>query len=110
MTYRLWDVVVIPFPFVDSTQSKPRPVLVLSSNSFAEENNHLVGTMITSATHDPWAGDTPIKDLTSAGLKKESIIRLKLFTLDLQLNPRKIGGLSLEDQREFQRKQRTYLF
>ena len=109
MICKLWDVAVIQFPFVDSPKSKPRPVLVLSSEAFGEENNHLVATMITSAGHEPWAGDTEINDLQRAGLKKPSIIRLKLFTLDLQLNPRKIGELSGEDQKSFRRKQQTYL-
>ena len=109
MSYNLWDVVVIPFPFVDKLKSKPRPVLVLSTEVFAQENHHLIATMITYANHQPWAGDTPIEDLQAAGLQKRSIIRLKLFTLDLQLEPRKIGRLSRNDQQNFRRKQESYL-
>ena len=109
MVYSLWDVVVIDFPFTDSTKSKPRPVLVLSSESFADQNKHLITTMITSATHYPWAGDTPIDDLESAGLQKPSIIRLKFFTLDLQLKPRRIGCLAGRDQECFRENREQFL-
>ncbi|MGZ8237012.1 MAG: hypothetical protein ACXW1Z_15385 [Methylobacter sp.] len=42
-------------------------------------------TMITSAKHTAWPLDTPIENLTAAGLPVPSIIRLKLLTLDNRL-------------------------
>ena len=32
--YERFDVVVVPFPFVDSPTTKPRPALVLSTRAF----------------------------------------------------------------------------
>src|SRR5579864_5729053 len=74
------DVVVVPFPFTDSPQSKRRPALVLSRKSF-NQGGHTVLTMITSAQHQPWPGDHPIADLTVAGLRAPCTVRLKIFTL-----------------------------
>lgn len=102
MIFKQWDIAVLPFPFVDTPQSKLRPVVILSNEAFTKETSHALATMITSTTHSRWPGDTPISDLEKAGLKKPSLIRLKLFTLDLRLAVKVIGSLSARDQRTFQ--------
>lgn len=98
MTCKQWDIAVIPFPFVESPKTKPRPVLVLSNTCFIDKNGHFVAAMITSAMHTAWHGDTPITGLSEAGLKKKSIIRFKLFTLDMRFQPRIIGSLNKKDR------------
>lgn len=101
MTCKQWDVAVVPFPFVDTRKSKPRPVLILSNENFIEETGHSIAAMITSAEHAQWLGDTSIINLEESGLKKNSIIRLKLFTLDMRFEPRVIGQLSKSDKANF---------
>lgn len=101
MNCKPWDVVVVPFPFVEKAMQKPRPVLVLSGQEFASQNGHFAGAMITTAQDTSWLGDTPIENLESAGLPKPSVIRLKLFTLPKQANLRIIGMLDLQDQTSF---------
>jgi mRNA interferase MazF len=56
--------------------------------------------MITTATHQPWALGVSIADLSLAGLKAESIVRMKLFTLDYSLIVRRIGHLGEADADE----------
>lgn len=98
MTYKQFDVVVVPFPFTDSTTTKKRPALVISdATTFNQPVSKSVMAMITTATHSPWALDVPITDGTSAGLKAKSIVRMKLFTLDDALVIKKIGKLSKTD-------------
>lgn len=109
MICKQWDVAVVPFPFVDTIKSKPRPVLIVSKENFITENNHCIATMITSSSHIKWAGDTVITNLDNAGLHKESIIRLKLFTLDMRLAPRVIGKLSDKDKKAFLNNFSTYI-
>ena len=83
MTYKMFDVVTVPFPFTDSKNSKRRPALVLSSEkTFNSTIGHSVMAMITSAKNKPWPLDVEIKNLGKAGLPAESVIRMKLFTLD----------------------------
>ncbi len=99
MIYNQFDIVVVPFPFVDSPISKRRPAIILSSKKeFNQTTKHSIMAMITSARNIPWPCDINITDLTSAGLKKASVIRMKLFTIDHKLILEQLGSLSKKDQ------------
>ena len=104
-----WDVVVVPFPFTEKAGTKRRPALALSSRVF-NENGHTILAMITTKSHFPWPGDTPIADLAAAGLHAPCIVRLKLFTLDNRLFIRRSGRLSEEDQKTVTKALHAYLF
>ena len=89
MIYEPFDVVVVPFPFTDSAQTKRRPALVLSQTSnFGNKIGHSVLAMITSKNNAPWPLDCEIMNK-----------RMKLFTLDNRFIIRKIGQLSDKDQK-----------
>ncbi len=99
MTYKQFEVVVVPFPFTDKTATKKRPALILSdASNFNKSAKKSVMAMITTTTHSPWALDVTISDLASAGLKKPSIVRMKFFTLDDVLVIKKIGKLAPLDR------------
>jgi mRNA interferase MazF len=97
--YEQFEVVTVPFPFTDSSATKRRPALVLSSaaafNTFVERS---VMAMITTATHSTWVLDVPISNLQEAGLKVPSVIRMKLFTLDHALILKRVGHLAIVDR------------
>jgi mRNA interferase MazF len=98
--YEQFDVVAVPFPFTDAKQAKRRPALVLSSGTtFNGKIIHSVLAMITSARNSPWPLDVEIGDLAPAGLAVESVVRMKLFTLDHRLIARTLGHLSDADRR-----------
>ena len=104
MIYKTFDIILVPFPFSESSISKKRPALVLShAASFNIPCNHTVLAMITSAQHNQWQLDTIILDLLSAGLPKESVVRMKLFTIDNQLIIKKLGTLGAHDQKTIQK-------
>jgi len=86
-----WSVVVVPFPFSESAEVKLRPAVVLSLRAF-NRGGFSILAMITSARHSKVAGDIPLKAGT-AGLQKDCLIRMKLFTLDNRLIERKLGVL-----------------
>ncbi len=92
-----WDIVAVPFPFVDKTAAKRRPALALSKKTF-NQNGHTVFAMITSSAHHPWPGDTEIVHREAAGLPVSCIVRLKLFTLDNRLIIKRVGRLSDTDR------------
>ena len=99
MTYEPFDVVVVPFPFTDSAQTKRRPALVLSQHTnFGNKIGHSVLAMITSQKNAPWPLDCEIKNKKQSGLPAPSVVRMKLFTLDNRFIIRKIGQLSDSDQ------------
>ena len=99
MSYKAFDVVVVPFPFTDRATSKRRPALVLSdAAAFNSQVGHTVLAMITSAKNSDWPLDIDISGLDSAGLPAASVVRMKLFTLDDSLIIRKAGALAVADK------------
>lgn len=92
-----WEVVVVPFPFVDRGGTKRRPALVLSRRSF-NAGGHSLLAMITTKGEPPWPGDVAIRDLRAAGLPRSCIVRLKLFTLDNRLVLERRGRLARADR------------
>lgn len=106
--YNQFDIVVVPFPFVDSDIQKRRPALILSSHEhFNKETQHSIMVMITSARNLEWPGDVEITDLSSAGLPKASVIRMKLFTIDHRLIIESLGILSPKDQKVLKKMTKT---
>ena len=97
MTCDPWDVVVVPFPFVERAGVRKRPALVLSGRSFNDAGNTVLA-MITTGAHRPWPGDTELADLRTAGLQVPCLVRLKLFTLDNRLLAKRIGRLGADDR------------
>ena len=95
MICETWDVVAVPFPFVDRAGLKRRPALVVSQESF-NRNGHSVLAMITTSSM-PWPTDSPLMQLSSSGLSRPCVVRLKLFTLDNRLIIKRIGHLAEED-------------
>lgn len=97
--YKPFDIVVVPFPFVDSLQTKNRPAMVISAEkTFNLVAGHTVLAMITSSLHQQLPLDTPITHFDACGLLKPSIVRLKLFTIDNSLIKSKIGALVGKDK------------
>lgn len=109
MIFETFDVVVVPFPFTDIQARKRRPALVLSNPVFNDAHTVVALAMITSARQSRWPSDTPIRGGPDAGLRAESVVRLKLFTLDRGLVLRKIGALNQEDRAAITRTIRAHL-
>jgi mRNA interferase MazF len=104
VTFKQFDVVIVPFPFTDTSSTKRRPALIISDHLLFNAPMHRsVMAMITTASHCPWLLDLNILDLASAGLTHPSIIRMKLFTLDDVLVVKRIGALSQVDRESTQR-------
>ena len=99
MIFDRFDLIVVPFPFVDSPRTKPRPALVLSNRDLNQANGHTVLAMVTRATHTRWPSDQEIEELGPTGLRDPSVVRFKLFTLDNRILQRRIGRLGDSDAR-----------
>ena len=88
------DIILIPFPFTNLTDTKIRPCLVL-----IEAEHDVTVSFITTQTG--WNDNTTvhIKPNISNGLKKESLIRLsKMATIDKELIIGKIGELDVTEK------------
>jgi len=95
--YSRGDVVLVPFPFTDLTNTKQRPAVVISPDRPNATRDDVVLLAITSHVppalpEDEWplaAGDLP-----GTGLLKASVIKLgKMVTIHQGLVRRKIGAL-----------------
>jgi mRNA interferase MazF len=93
-----WDVVLVPFPFMEIPVSKKRPALVISSKAFNERNAHSIFAMITTAKASSWPSDYLLSDPKAAELTQNCYVRWKTFTLPNALIIRHIGTLVREDQ------------
>lgn len=98
-TYKPGDIVEVPFPFIESAVKKLRPALVVTDQYFQNDSGAVVLLMVTSAERSHWESDVELLDWQSAGLRKASIVRWKIFTIDEQLIVSRRGALSAQDQR-----------
>lgn len=88
------DVVVVPFPFSDLTQSKRRPALVLANL----DGDDVILCQITSQSiRDRYAVAIDNSDFESGSLKQRSNIRPnRLFTADSGIILYRVGRLSTD--------------
>jgi mRNA interferase MazF len=84
------DIILIPFPFTDLSNTKIRPCLVLLESEY-----DVTVSFITTQTGWNDNNSVVIKPLSTNGLKKESLLRLnKMATIDKELIMGKIGMLN----------------
>ncbi|HKP54016.1 MAG TPA: type II toxin-antitoxin system PemK/MazF family toxin [Chloroflexia bacterium] len=88
------DVVVVPFPFSDLSESKRRPALVVGNLS----GDDVILCQITSqATNDRYAIPLEDQDFAKGTLQRPSNIRPnRLFTADSNIVRYKAGNLTRE--------------
>jgi mRNA interferase MazF len=85
------DVVVVPFPFSDLSQSKRRPALVIASL----DGDDLILCQITSQTiKDNYSLSLDDKDFETGSLKQPSNVRPnRIFTADHHIILYRVGKL-----------------
>ena len=85
------DVVVVPFPFSDLTQTKRRPALVIS----ALDGDDVILCQITSRSiKDPYAIPILDRDFGAGSLKQPSNVRPnRIFTADSGIVLYQVGRL-----------------
>jgi mRNA-degrading endonuclease toxin of MazEF toxin-antitoxin module len=96
MTFERWQVISVPFPFIEGHASKRRPALVVSSDAFHRSHRACFGAMITTARHmqDVRPDDIEIADLSAAGLPRPCVIRVaRLSTFEWSDQVRRVGTL-----------------
>ncbi|MBK5190420.1 MAG: type II toxin-antitoxin system PemK/MazF family toxin [Methanosarcinales archaeon] len=88
------DVVVVPFPFSDLTQTKRRPTLVIAEL----EGDDLILCQITSQSiSDRYAISIDESDFETGALQQRSNVRPnRLFTADRHIIRYRVGSLKLD--------------
>ena len=93
-----YEVVVIPFPFVEIPVLKRRPSVVLSGRAFNDVNCATLVAMITSSKGPAWPSDIILNDLDSAGLHIACYVRWRLTTIPNNFIVRRLGRLGALDR------------
>ncbi|MBC8239877.1 MAG: type II toxin-antitoxin system PemK/MazF family toxin [Alphaproteobacteria bacterium] len=92
-TFKIWDVIKVPFPYTDRPVRQRRPALVVAADSLQEAHGLLWVVMITSAENRGWAGDVEVSDLAASGLPVPSVVRpTKIATIEAR-DAERIGSL-----------------
>ena len=99
LSLAVFDVVVVPFPYIDLPVEKRRPALVVSRPEMEAEHGWVWLAMITSAAGALKRGDAAIAELAPTGLTRPCRVRAsKLVTLDRARVLRRAGALSPADR------------
>jgi mRNA interferase MazF len=96
--FETWDIVRVPFPYVERPVRQHRPALVIAARDPEDGRSLLWLAMITSAANRGWRGDVAISDLGEAGLPVPSLVRpAKLATIE-EHDANRLGKLPLADR------------
>lgn len=108
MTYKRWDIILVPFPFTNLRTVKKRPALILSPDSYNSDRDVVI-LFITSNIHaKPKPGDHSIEFWKESGLPKPSMTKMKFATIATSIIDKKIGSLHNSDRSTIKEKMRTF--
>jgi len=95
--FKRCDIVALPFPFSDTSSTKPRPCLVVAESPYLGETDYLVCMTSTQNTSDPQSIELKPSDLILGKLDAQSYIRpLYLFGASGGAAERRIGVMHSE--------------
>lgn len=95
MTYKRWDVVAVSFPFLEGTDAKRRPALIVSTDALHRDQNVYWIAMITTAKSGNRRDDLIVSELERAGLPEECVIRVaRLATVSDSQIVRRLGDIA----------------
>jgi mRNA interferase MazF len=96
------EIIFLPFPFTDLKNSKPRPVLILSTNKHNSKNEDVICCALTSNPNKFNLGiEINNKDLENGHLDYNSaIVPCKVFCPNKKLNIKILGKLNKEKSKE----------
>ena len=97
MHFSRGDIILIPFPFTDQTDSKPRPAVVIS-NSSVNKTRDIILAQITSSLHNDEFSFTINDNQVTKSLQQHCEIRChKVFTAEKYLVKGKISKFKPEE-------------
>lgn len=99
-SYEFGDVLLVPFPFTDQSTEKKRPAVVVSSEAYHRERPDLILMAVSSQVRlTAFVGEIIVQHWQEAGLRKPSVIKPVLPTIEEGLVLKRLGRLTQEDRR-----------
>ncbi len=97
MSYKRGDIVLVPFPFTDNSNTKKRPAVILSTDRFFNARGDYVVVALTSQPPDN-EYEFCLKDWQEEGLLKPTTVKTgKYLTVHPKQIIKKIGKLTERD-------------
>ena len=110
MTFSRWDVVALDFPFLEGTDSKRRPALIISSDRLRKDFGLYWIVMITTAKAGLRPDDIVIADRERAGLPQDCVIRVSRIAVVAENQvTRRLGDITPKDRNAVVALLRRYL-
>jgi mRNA-degrading endonuclease toxin of MazEF toxin-antitoxin module len=110
VTYKRWDVVAVTFPFIEGTEAKKRPALIVSTEALHGKHRVYWTMMITTAKAGVRSDDIRIAKAAAAGLPEDCVIRpSRLATLGEAQIDRRIGAVSTAEREAVTAALRRYI-
>lgn len=97
MTYKKWDIVLLPFPYTDLSSTKKRPAVIISPETYNRGLDVMLMFLTSNLKTEQREGDYELTKWQEAGLPKPSMTRMKVMTLDKDFILKKIGEIQPED-------------
>lgn len=108
-SFKVWDVVKVPFPYTDRPVRQCRPALVIAADGLEQAHGLLWVLMITSASNRGWPSDVDISDINLAGLPTASLIRTAKIATIKARDAETLGKLSRQDRLKVQKRLSEHL-
>jgi len=104
MTFKKWDIVLVPFPFTNLKTLKKRPALILSPQLFNEGPDVVIMFITSNISSFGRAGDYKLQNWKESGLPKPSMVRMKFATIEKSLIIKRLGTVYFSDQKSINQK------
>ena len=97
MTYKKWDIVLVPFPFTNLKSTKKRPALIISPDEYNSGADLVIMFITSNISSFGITGDYIIQNWKESGFPKPSMTRMKFATIEKSIVIKKIGRLHKND-------------
>lgn len=92
-TYYQGDIVLVPFPFSDQTNSKNRPAIVVSNSTVNKTSDVILAQISSEIRNDAFSFLLTENDLTDSLMTVSEVRCHKLFITDKRIIKRRISSL-----------------
>lgn len=97
ITYKKWDIVLVPFLFTNLKSTKKRPALIISPDKYNSGADLVIMIITSNISSFGRTGDYIIQNWKESGFPKPSMTRMKFATIEKSIVIKKIGRLHKND-------------
>lgn len=108
MTFKKWDIVLVPFPFTNLQSVKKNPALILSPENYNNGPDLVILFITSNLSAYGRMGDCLIQNWKQSGPPKPSMTRMNIATIEKSIVLRKLGRIQEPDQKTLVTKSNSF--